>query len=116
MKFKSLKAYYSFLGTVCLLIGVWITYAYVYKPLQQARAHEERVEYSIKALFVSPLCIFVGAGVLIMAVINSEDKLKQLAQSNRVLKTSGAPKNKKSTLITILIVLLVFVPPILFYF
>jgi len=113
MRFQSLKAKYLFIGAASFLLGVWITYAYVYGPVSQAQAGEERVKYSIKAIFASPLCTIVGACVLIMALINSEDKLKQLAQS-RLLK-GGAPKSKRDTMITILIFLLVFIPPILLY-
>ena len=110
----SLKVKYLILGAVTLLLGIWISYAYVYGPVLQAQAGDERVKYSIKAIFASPLCIIVGIGVLVMTLISSEERLKELAQS-RLLK-GGTSKTKKDTLITILIFLLVFVPPVLLYF
>lgn len=113
MNFRSLKLKYLILGAISLFLGIWITYAYFYGPLLQAQAGDERVKYSIKAIFASPLCIIVGIGVMVMAFVNSEEKLKELAQS-RLLK-GGAPKTKKDTLITILIFLLVFIPPVLLY-
>ena len=113
--FKTQKRYYGTLGGASLLIGLYLCYDSIYRPLHLAFDHASDIHYSVRAFFFGPPCLILGLVVTGMALLMKEERLASLVKRPPFVKEIPPPGTRKQVLRVLALLLFVFGPVLLLY-
>jgi hypothetical protein len=90
-------------------------YDFIYEPIRLASEGASDIEYYLKAILISPLCLALGLFIFATSLVKSEQELSVIKQTNEAFfrKQHKTPEEKFRL---VMIYVIVFAIPVITFF